>query len=187
MSPADNINQEIPGGIAYQYFYRPLERIATGVEYALLTVSSLAILLAMVLTTIDVVLRYGFNSPLGWSFDLISLYLLPAAYYLAFAYAMKAGAHLSVDFFKHLLPKVVVLRLYPLLLAFASVFFVFVSWLLAQEALRSFLDNEVLFGPIAWLKWPTAAIIAVSLFTFSIRLLLSAYQKAFLEGGQSWK
>lgn len=181
------MSKEIPSGITYQYFYRPLDRITTGVEYALLAVSSLAILLAMILTTVDVLLRYGFNSPLGWSFDLISLYLLPAAYYLAFAYAMRAGAHLSVDFFKHLLPKVVVLKIYPLLLACASIFFVFVSWLLAEEALRSFLDNEVLFGPIAWLKWPTAAIIAISLFTFSIRLLLSAYQKAFLEGNRSWK
>lgn len=184
MNLSEHTNTDVQARALYRYFYRPLDKVITSIESLLVIISSLAILAAMVLTTVDVVLRYGFNSPLGWSFDLISLYLLPAAYYLAFAYAMRAGAHLSVDFFKHLLPKCFSRWLYPLMLACASAFFVFVSWLLAEEALRSFMDNEVLFGPIAWLKWPTGAIIAVSLFTFSIRLALSAYQKAVLEGEQ---
>lgn len=184
MNPFEPNSTELPVPVFYRYAFRPLDVVTTFVENVLLVLSSAAIVIAMLLTTIDVLLRYGFNSPLGWSFDLISLYLLPAAYYMAFAYAMKTGAHLSVDFFKHLLPKVLALRVYSLLLACAAVFFVFVSGLLGEEALRSFLSGEVLFGPIAWLKWPTAAIITVSLFTFAIRLLLSAYRKAFLEEDQ---
>lgn len=165
-----------------RYFYEPVDKIVSNLERLLLLICSLAILLAMVITTIDVVLRYGFSKQLGWTFDFVMLYLLPAAYYLAFSYAMKNGAHLSVDFFVDKLPAVLTKMVYPLVLVVGASLFFYIGYLMATEAYSSFKGGETLFGSISWLTWPTGAIMGVSFFVFSIRLVLSACHEAFLKG-----
>lgn len=165
-----------------RYFYEPLDMVVSNLERLLLLLCSLAILVAMVITTIDVVLRYGFSKQLGWTFDFVMLYLLPAAYYLAFSYAMKNGAHLSVDFFVEKLPSALTKIVYPIILVVGAGMFLFIAYLMAVEAYDSFAGNETLFGSISWLTWPTDAIMSASFFVFSVRLVLSACHDAFLKG-----
>lgn len=157
-----------------KYFYTPLDKITSFIERILLFFCSLAVIVSMIITTIDVVMRYGFNSPLGWSFDFVMLYMLPAAYYLAFSYAMKTGTHLSVDFFKYTLPTTLINIAYPLILLISSFFFFYIAYLLAEEMYTSFVDGDALFGSIAWLTWPTDAIIFISVLVLSIRIVLTA-------------
>ena len=164
------------------YVHRPLGGLVAGVENAALVICSGAILLAMMLTTIDVVLRYGFRSPLGWSFDVIMLYLLPAAYYLGFSYGMKAGVHLAVDFFTELLPSVARRVLNPLALVAGAFLSGYVAWLIGTEAWHGLQRWDVLFGSIPWPTWPTGMIIAFSFVVFAVRLVLTAFQIAFPEG-----
>lgn len=156
--------------------WRPLDLIVTRIECVLLFLCSLAIIAAMFLTTADVILRYGFRSPINWAFDFIMLYLMPAAYYLAFAYAMKTGSHLAVDFFVHHMPPFVLKRICPIILLLGAGLMFYIAWRLFLETYESLVDGHTMFGPIAWLTWPTAAIIGVSFFIFAIRLVLVVFQ-----------
>lgn len=165
----------------FHIFYRPADRVVSAIEAFLLILCSLAILTAMGLTTLDVVLRYGFSSPLRGAFDFIMLYLMPAAYYLAFSYGMKTGAHLSVDFFVGLFPRALLRTLLPILLLIAAALMAFISKLIGVEAFSSFRAGDTLFGSIPWLTWPTGAIMASSFLLLSLRLVLVAFRVAFLE------
>lgn len=165
----------------FRFFYRPADRVVSAIEALLLVLCSLAILAAMGLTTLDVVLRYGFSNPLRGAFDFIMLYLMPAAYYLAFSYGMKTGAHLSVDFFVGFFPRIIIRTLLPLLLLIAAALMAFIGDLIGEEAISSFHAGETLFGSIPWLTWPTGAIMAISFLLLSLRLVLVAFRVAFLE------
>src|SRR5690554_7810218 len=61
---------------------------------------------AMIVTFIDVIMRYVFSSPITWVYDFITMYLLPGCYFLAFSYALRTGNHLKVDYFKGVFPPV---------------------------------------------------------------------------------
>ena len=165
----------------FRFFYRPADQVVSAVEAVLLILCSLSILAAMGLTTLDVVLRYGFSNPVRGAFDFIMLYLMPAAYYLAFSYGMKTGAHLSVDFFVEFFPRRIMRTLLPLLLLIAAALVAFIGGLIGEEAISSFQAGETLFGSIPWLTWPTGAIMASSFLLLSVRLILVAFRVAFLE------
>ena len=55
---------------------RVMERVCSGLAAAML-------LAIMLIATLDVAMRYFLNSPLGWSYDLISLYLMAGMFFLA--------------------------------------------------------------------------------------------------------
>lgn len=165
----------------YRGIWRPLDLMVTRIEYILLFLCSCAIIMAMLLTTIDVILRYGFRSPMTWAFDFVMLYLMPAAYYLAFAYGMKTGTHLAVDFFTEHLPRFVLRWICPVILLLAAALMFYISWRLYLETYENLVEGHTMFGSIAWLTWPTGAIIGISFFTLAIRLVLVALQPAVQE------
>lgn len=160
----------------YRLVWRPLDLLVTRVENVLLFLCSCAIILAMFLTTADVILRYGFKSPVTWAFDFVMLYLMPAAYYLAFAYGMKSGTHLAVDFFTRYLPRFVLRWIYPFVLLIGAALMFYISWRLYLETYENLVEGHTMFGSVAWLTWPTGAIIGISFFVFAIRLVLVAFQ-----------
>ncbi len=56
-----------------------------------------ALFAVMAITVVDVVMRYGFNSPLPFAYDLITQYLLVAAFFLSLSYTLRVGGHMNVD------------------------------------------------------------------------------------------
>lgn len=165
----------------FRFFYKPTDKAVSVVEAVLLFICSAAIMLAMGLTTLDVILRYGFSNPMSGTFDFVMLYLMPAAYYLAFSHGMKSGAHLSVDFFVSYFPRIFMRTVLPFLFLVAAVLMAFIGTKIGEEAISSFWAKDTLFGSIAWLTWPTGAIMASSFVLLSVRLVLVAFCAAFLE------
>ena len=57
-----------------------------------------AMLFALMLVVVgDVSLRYLFNAPLQWSYEVISSYLMPGLFFMAVSHTLKANAHVAVD------------------------------------------------------------------------------------------
>lgn len=162
----------------YRRIWHPLDALISKIENLLLLLCSLAIIVAMLLTTADVGMRYIFKSPIPWAFDFIMLYLMPAAYYLAFSYGMKTGTHLSVDFFISYMPAFVLRYICPPILLLGAVLMFYISWRLFLEAWERLVEGHTMFGPVAWLTWPTAAIIGISFFIFAIRIVLVVFKPA---------
>ena len=73
-------------------FVRAIDRLssACGVLAAVLVIALIILMLY------DVVLRYGFNAPTLWGFD-VNTWLMGAAFILSIGYALAHDAHVRVD------------------------------------------------------------------------------------------
>ena len=78
-------------------FYAGLRRVIDLVDTALMSVGCLMLFLLMMVVVADVSLRYLFNAPLTWSFEIISSYLMPGLFFLSASHTLKAHAHVCVD------------------------------------------------------------------------------------------
>ncbi|MDO6822762.1 TRAP transporter small permease [Marinobacter sp. 1_MG-2023] len=141
-------------------------------ENLLVAIAALMILVAMVVTCMDVFMRYVLSMPLSWSFDFIVLYLLPGSYFLAFSYALRVGTHLKVDYFASYINR----RLRGLVLFLVGlisvVLFAYISWFYLIEAYHAWQDGEVMGGVIPWPVWPGDFIVFISSLAFALRLLI---------------
>lgn len=74
------------------------------VETALMSVSAAAMFAIMMIVVGDVAGRYLFAAPLGWSYDLIGLYLMVAVFFLALPDTLSHHGHIAVDVFQPVMP-----------------------------------------------------------------------------------
>src|SRR5690554_5695934 len=148
---------------------RLLDTICRRLENVLIFIAGSLVICAMFITFIDVIMRYIFNSPLNWFFDLITMYLLPGSYFLAFSYALRNGSHLKVDYFRSKLPLRFTNYCLTLFGFVAVAIFGYITYTYSLRAYGAWQENEVVYGLINWLVWPSDLIIAVSSFAFSFR------------------
>ncbi|HEY8710166.1 MAG TPA: TRAP transporter small permease subunit, partial [Burkholderiaceae bacterium] len=67
-----------------------------GLDAVLMAIGGVMLLL-MLLAVADVALRYLFNAPLSWSYEMVSSYLMPGLFFLAVSHTLKAHGHVAVD------------------------------------------------------------------------------------------
>jgi TRAP-type C4-dicarboxylate transport system permease small subunit len=117
----------------------------------------------------DALGRYLFNAPIRWSTEAISMYLLPAIFFLVLPISFARSAHVAVD---------VAMQHAPAALKLASGLMVhlagacFMSLLLYFNAARlwkTFTTNEVVPGVVAWILWPSLLIVCVGLSLAAVR------------------
>lgn len=77
--------------------YNSLRRVVDAIDTALLALGCLMLFALMLVVVADVSLRYLFNSPLNWSYEIISSYLMPGLFFLAASHTLKSNAHVCVD------------------------------------------------------------------------------------------
>ncbi|HLV76796.1 MAG TPA: TRAP transporter small permease [Marinobacter sp.] len=134
---------------------------------------------AMIVTFIDVIMRYVFSSPITWVYDFITMYLLPGCYFLAFSYALRTGNHLKVDYFISKFPPLFLRVSTVIAGALATALFFYIAYTYAGRTYMAWEENEIIYGAINWLVWPSELIIAVSSLTFSFRLLIETLDQIF--------
>jgi TRAP-type C4-dicarboxylate transport system permease small subunit len=71
-----------------------LLRIAEDIAMVVVVIGLFA---TMAITVVDVVMRYAFNAPLAFAYDLIGQYLLVASFFLALSYTLRVEGHMNVD------------------------------------------------------------------------------------------
>lgn len=139
-----------------------------GIEHALRRLERIWVLIAalmlfaiMVVATIDVALRYLFNSPLGWSYDLISLYLMGGVFFFSLADTLGQNGHVAVDLLHNgLTPRTRHLLEIPGY-ALAVIVIGCIAWLAAAKTIASFRADEVIAGRIDWPTWISSAFVAL--------------------------
>ena len=77
--------------------YNRLRRVVDRIDDVLMVIGCLMLFALMFVVVGDVVLRYLFNSPLQWSYEVISSYLMPGLFFFAASHTLKAHAHVAVD------------------------------------------------------------------------------------------
>ena len=77
--------------------YARLRRALDLVDGLLVGLGAAMLFALMCVVVADVSMRYLFNSPLQWSFDVVSNYLMPGLFFLAVSHTLKAHSHVAVD------------------------------------------------------------------------------------------
>ena len=145
------------------------DRILRVMERVCSAIAAVMLLAIMLVATLDVALRYFFNSPLGWSYDLISLYLMAGMFFFAMSDTLHANGHIAVDLLHsnmtHRQRHAVEVPGYLLvLLTFATV-----TWLAADKTLEAYRGGDVIAGRFDWPTWISMAFVAVGFFVLSLR------------------
>ncbi len=150
------------------------DRLLSLVETGLATASAASILIMMCITAVDVLMRYAFNAPLKWAFDLITQYLLVAAFFLVFSFALRRGDHVAVDYFVPKFPPRLQRIALGLALLASCALFATISVLASLDTIAAWEHNEVVAGEIPWPIWAAKAIIPLSVAPLTCRLFLMA-------------
>jgi TRAP-type C4-dicarboxylate transport system permease small subunit len=143
----------------------------TLLETAAGIIAALAIFAIMAIVTVDVVLRYLFNAPLVWSYDLIGIFLVPLMFFFAVSLTFSSNHHIAVD--------IVYLRMSPAtrrvarlaIAVLALAVFAPIAWLAAVGTLAKFQADEAISGTILWPTWIPSAFMFVGCLLLCLRFL----------------
>lgn len=158
--------------------------ITRTLEIAASVIAGVALLLIMFVVCFDVAGRYIFNSPLSWSYDLISLYLMGVSFFFALSDTLRRRHHVNVDILFNLFSKRTQIFWNAVGWSLSSVLFCIIVVLAAKTAYSDWAAKNVIDGAVSWPTWVSAAIASIGMFLICVRLVLGAiaYVIAFVTG-----
>lgn len=151
------------------------DRVLSWIEHVFSLLAAVILLFVMVVVSLDVVMRYVFNRPLGWTYDLISLYLMTALFYLVLSRAFAEGAHISVDILEGRFPPTI-RRICHVVVAVASAaIFGVITWLVAGRSWDDYLSGAASSGEVLWPTWLSEVLVPIGAGLLTLRLLLHTW------------
>lgn len=150
---------------------RILDETIKRIENFLIIISATSFIVIMSIMSADVFMRYVLNSPIAWSYEALTRYLMYAAFFFAVSYTLRHGEHLRVEVIYNRMPRrprsLILGILYlpiTLLLGLAAV-------KATQSAAQSYHANELLAGVVHWPIWTSKAIVSIGLIVLTLRSL----------------
>jgi C4-dicarboxylate transporter, DctM subunit len=147
-----------------------LTRILSQTERAGAVISGALILIMMVMTTLDVFLRYVLNSPISGNYESQPI-LLIGVVYLAAASIQAKRSHISLDLITSHLSK----RNQFAFLLFSDIIFLafsaIICWQFALASWTAWVSNDIFWGIVKIPLWPPYLIITVGTGLLSVRLI----------------
>jgi TRAP-type C4-dicarboxylate transport system permease small subunit len=147
-------------------------------EKAGVTVAGVCLIAIMLLVSADAIARYAMNSPIPWTMDVVSYYLMVTVAYLAAADTFRHGDHIRLDLFQaHMGPRTKAWT-GVLCATLTAMVFSIVAYGSAHNMIEAFLAEEYMPGYIAWPIWLSylpivlgAGLLAIRLVHHSVMLL----------------
>jgi TRAP-type C4-dicarboxylate transport system permease small subunit len=142
-----------------------LEKIAS-------TIAAVFMFAIMMIVFSDVIMRYAFNKPFSWAYDLISMYLMAGVFFLVLSEAYASNAHVSVDILQQKF-SANVKRLTEIVTCIVGiVVFSLIAWLGWLRAVDAFNSGDVMAGAIPWPMWPSIGLVPFGAGVITLRLAL---------------
>jgi TRAP-type C4-dicarboxylate transport system permease small subunit len=135
---------------------------------------AIAMFAMMLIVMTDVVARYVFNSPVGWSFDLISWYLMPAVFFFALASTHLHRQHINIDVLILKASPSVQYALKAVGALLSAALFAFIAYLGVIRAFAAFQNGETMYGELPWPTWMYLSFVPIGVGLLVIGLLLQA-------------
>lgn len=147
-------------------------RIVERAESVLIAASAVIMFAVMVIVVADVAMRYLFNAPLDWSYDLIARYLIVYLFYFALSDTLRRDRHIVVDMLSRIVPARVrhVLELIGYLLSLAV--FTIMAWLGAERAWVEFAGNDIVFDSLQWPSWVVSVALPIGIGVMLLRVAM---------------
>jgi TRAP-type C4-dicarboxylate transport system permease small subunit len=130
--------------------HRTIDHGLRRVENAAVVGAGGALVIVMVLVSVDAVLRRGLRRPLTFQLPLSENYLLVALVMLALAWGYRRGGTIQVRLLLDRLPKQVADSLLRVALAVSSIYMITLAWLAWAPFYRAWVNHEVIMGVIDW-------------------------------------
>ncbi len=150
--------------------FAKLEKIQLSVESFFNGVAAAIVVFMMGLTTVDVVLRYLFNSPIAGVYTLCEM-LIVGIVYLAIAYVQQQKSHVRVDIFidhLHGSPRIA-FELSTLILALVS--FSIMAWQCGLLAWDAWVTGDYEMGLIEYPFWPPKSAMTLGIILLCLRFV----------------
>jgi len=145
-------------------------RTAIGsVEDVLMFFAAASFIAIMLIMSADVLFRYLFSSPLAWAFEVLTRYLMPAAFFFAVSYTLRRGEHLVVEIFHSMMPIKARSFLLGLLYIVATAIIAVICWMSIGTTLGSWRGGEQFVGAINWPVWTSHLIVATGTAVLTLR------------------
>jgi len=154
------------------------------VEEFLSLIAAIILFAVMAIVATDVAMRYVFNRPFGWSYDLVSLYFTLALFYFCLSRTYATHAHVGVDIL-HYYVSSRTRRVFALISCLVSApLFATIAILTLRRALVAFAAQDVIEGAIEWPTWAYILLAPLGTGLLTLRLLADAAAHAVtLAGG----
>lgn len=165
---------------------KSIERLIIYIEKLFEGVTALLMLLIMVIVVTDVSMRYFFNSPLIWAYDLIGLYLMAGVFFLSISSTYAMHKHIGVDIFVQKFTPTG-RRLAEILTSLVAIplFFLMVK-VGVERAYSNWTNGDAMAGLIAWPTWIAAVLVPLGIGLLVLRMLFRLVgQIASLATGKS--
>ncbi len=136
------------------------------------TVAAVFMFAIMIIVFGDVIMRYAFNQPFSWAYDLISIYLMAGVFFLVLSEAFASRAHVSVDILQQKFTPSMI-RLSEIVTCIVGItVFSLIAYLGFLRTVDSFQSADVMAGAIPWPMWPSIGLVPFGAGLITIRLAL---------------
>jgi TRAP-type C4-dicarboxylate transport system permease small subunit len=163
---------------------RYLDRAIATIEAALATCAAIILLLIMAIVAADVFMRYVFNRPFSWSYDLISLYLMAALFYFALSRTFALNAHIGVDILQSRMSPGMRRVCQIAIGLVSSGLFSVMAVVCAGRTADDWTMDAVAAGAIPWPSWLSDVLVPIGAGLLALRgLVHAAAHAAALAGG----
>lgn len=135
-------------------------------------IASLFMFAVMMIVVGDVAMRYVFNRPFSWAYDLISLYLMAGVFYFVLSAAYAARAHVSVEILYENMPAGARRLADVVISAVGCAVFALIAYVAFARAEEAFRTGDVLSGAIPWPTWPALALVPFGAGLLAVQLVL---------------
>lgn len=150
------------------------DRLLRPVEVAAATLGGAMMVTAMLLTTMDALMRYAFNSPLNFNYFVTENYLLVGLVCLPMAWGFRRGDFIRISFLTFMLPKAAGNILLRLGLVASALFCADLAWLGGRNWYEVYSSGKVEIEVINF-PWHLSWIwVPIGLGLLTLRLLLTA-------------
>lgn len=154
--------------------FKKINSLLSALERWLVIIAAICLLLIMFIVVMDVLMRYVFNSPFIWSYELISMYLMVTVFFFSLSNTLDEDGHISVDILHMKISK----RKRHAFLSFgywlSLIVFSIIFYTSLGESWMSYINKDVTDGLIEWPIWISWSIVPVGVFFLIIRVFLLA-------------
>lgn len=147
-----------------------VDRVISKAERLYEAIADAAIFAIMLIVFSDIAMRYLFNSPIAWAYDVISLYLMAAAFFLSLSSTYSAHGHIGMDILIRMLPPQWRRVMEIVTCVLAIPLFGLMTVVGAERAYNHWVNHDAISGLIAWPTWIGAAMVPAGAGLLIVRL-----------------
>lgn len=154
--------------------YRSLRRAIDWLDRGAVFIACVLLFGLMILVVSDVALRYIFNAPLAWSYEVVSHFLMPGLFFLSVAHTHRSHGHVSVDILHNYVSQRTRYALEAVSSVVITPVFGFIAWITALQTIGQIQSAAALSEGLQLPAWSTTFLMPIGFTLLTIRSFLNA-------------